>query len=229
MKPQTILTHRWQESGLGMAPFRVMGVVCLPPPSLAAANPSAYNNAMREATSCGVPVGTCQVCGQGIMRNVIIESSDNRRFAVGCDCAIKAGDTKLTTKVKQLENARKREIAAERREALRIKRLEDQRAKNGGLTNWELAEKTRAEAEAADRARKAPIAEMLEPVADLIADGKGGFCDSIANTLRSGDVPYGRGFHLTCDIIAKKYGRAGSKTYDAKYSEISGILEAADN
>ena len=68
---------------------------------------------------------------------------------------------------------------------------------------------------------------MLAPVADLIADGKGGFCDSIANTLRSGETPYGKGWNLTCDIIAKKAGRRGSKAYDAEYERIETILDKA--
>ena len=221
-----VLTHKWERLGY-KAPFRALGMVSLPSPSLAEQNPAAYMNAMREAGRCGVPLGSCDVCGQGIIHNVIVEDADKRKFVVGCDCAGKIGDTRLEKQAKVLDRERQRKLREEKREAARVARLDAQRERNGGLTDSEVYHKRLAAEREAERARIQPIIEMLSPVADLIADGKGGFCDSIAATLRSGQTPYGKGHHLTCDIIAKQVGRRGSKDYDAEYERIETILEQA--
>lgn len=62
-----VLTHLWQEQGLGKAPFRALCIISVPSKSLCEANPEAYNNAWREcsqqARALGVELCSCQSCG----------------------------------------------------------------------------------------------------------------------------------------------------------------------
>lgn len=106
--------HVFEKSGLGRAPFRCVGLVSIPSTSLAGSNPDAYNNAMRSLPS-GIGVGSCGYCGTALMHNFIIESADDRRFVVGCDCVSRTGDAGL---VKQVKRARV-EVALAKRTAAR--------------------------------------------------------------------------------------------------------------
>jgi hypothetical protein len=200
---EQVLTHKWQEAGLGQAPFKVVGAVELPSKSLATANPDAFNNALkmipRELFEVGL--GTCAVCGQGIMINMIIKAADGRRFPVGTDCVRKAGDTKLTTKAKQLENARRREKAAKKREAAREARLQEQRDRNGGKTDQEIRqEKSLAQERKYEAARENAIS-ILTPVAADLADGKGRFRDNVASDLRLAVIPSPRAVEIIGEIL----------------------------
>lgn len=89
------LVHKFEDRGLGKAPFRIMGVWQMPSPSLAEANPSAYNNAMANAPRLKGGIGSCAYCGTGITNHFIIKSDDNQIFAVGSDCVQKTNDGKL--------------------------------------------------------------------------------------------------------------------------------------
>ena len=67
---------------------------------------------------------------------------------------------------------------------------------------------------------------QLLPIALLLNEGKGGFCQSIANDMMElGKVPSGRAFDIVIDILAKKKGRRGSKAYDKENDRIFGILK----
>ena len=61
-----------------------------------------------------------------------------------------------------------------------------------------------------------------------IRDDKGGFRDSVAASMGNGDVPFGRGWDLVCEILAKQEGRKGSAAYDKAYDNIERQLNAAD-
>lgn len=104
--------HAFEKSGNGRAPFHCVGFAAIPSPSLAEKNPSAYQNAMNDLPR-GVGCGTCAHCGTAILNNFIIESSDDNRFVVGCDCVAKTGDAGL---VKEVRTERLR-IVREKREA----------------------------------------------------------------------------------------------------------------
>lgn len=93
--------HVFEKSGLGRAPFYCVGLVSLPSPSLAANNPTAYNNALRDLPR-GLSLGSCAYCGTALMHNFIIKSSDDRRFVVGCDCVSRTGDAGLAKEVKRV-------------------------------------------------------------------------------------------------------------------------------
>lgn len=98
--------HVFEKSGLGRAPFRCVGLVSLPSPSLAASNPTAYNNALRDLPR-DLSLGSCSYCGTCLMNNFIIQSSDSRRFVVGCDCVTRTGDAGLAKEVKRVRVADK--------------------------------------------------------------------------------------------------------------------------
>lgn len=219
--------HLWEAAGLGGAPFKLVGIVSLPSPSLAAANPSAYNAAMADIPK-GFGVGSCAYCGRGLVHNALIESADGKHFSVGCDCVEKVGELGMVDRIGYLrrEAARKeREAAAkaemERRQAAAEAAREAERAANGGWLDWEWDAAHQANEEF-DRAR------MLEPLAAALADGRGGFRDSVAEDLRRGNVPWGRGRNIAVDILAKMKGRSGSKAYEAEADRVEEIFDKAE-
>lgn len=126
--------HVFQKAGLGLAPFRCVGMASIPSPSLAEQNPTAYNNALAMLPR-GIGCGSCQYCGTAIMHNFIIESSDGHRFVVGSDCVAKTGDAGLMQQVKR-ERVR---VKQEKREAARKLRRADLEAL------WAQERKERAE------------------------------------------------------------------------------------
>jgi hypothetical protein len=76
--PNEVGVHVFERAGLGLAPFRV------------------YDFMTITYQACpGAPVqpgGSCDYCGTGIMYACLIQSSDGKRFKVGCDCVNKTGD-----------------------------------------------------------------------------------------------------------------------------------------
>lgn len=67
---------------------------------------------------------------------------------------------------------------------------------------------------------------QLLPIALLLNDGKGGFCQSVANDMiELGKVPMGKCLDIVLDILSKKEGRRGSKAYDKENDRIFGILK----
>lgn len=67
----TVRDHRWELAGLGVAPFKYLGM---------------YENRFDMGGGRSKPGGTCNYCGQGILYCFKVESSDGKRFVVGCDC-----------------------------------------------------------------------------------------------------------------------------------------------
>lgn len=112
--------HPFEKSGNGRAPFRCVGFASIPSSSLAAQNIDAYNNALAMLPK-GIGCGTCCHCGTAIMNNFIIESSDEKRFVVGCDCVAKTGDAGL---VKQVRAERLRVVREKREAGRNMKRAE---------------------------------------------------------------------------------------------------------
>jgi hypothetical protein len=219
--------HVFEAAGLGKAPFRLVGLFSIPPKSLLEANPDAYNNQMRQAPR-DVGVGTCHFCSTAIMANFIIQSHDKKKSAVGCDCVQKTGDKGLVDAVKLAQKKADREKREAINEVNRIQRLQAQREKNGGLTDWEKQEKELKAAQKIREKKLAKVAAILAPLADLLADGRNGFRDSVANDMRQGCVPKGGGRSIMLDILGKLQGRANSKAYDAEFDRVSKILDKAE-
>ena len=216
--------YKLEQLGLGKAPFRMVGFWQMPMPANYADNPAAYNNIMNMAPR-GISIGSCAICGVGIINHYIIESADNQRHAVGCDCVLKINNKKLTTEIKELQRiARQEKKEAERKAKAEAYEAEfqAQKEKNGGLTDYELELKQYKEAkELAD----APKIVLLSGLSAELEDGNNGFCDSVAKSMREGKLPAGRGLTIVCDILAKKAGRANSKAYKARYQEVEEIFE----
>ena len=190
--------HRWTELGLGTAPFRLVGFYSIPSQSLAETNPTAYNNQL-AAMPKGFSIGSCGVCGMPLVNNYLVKSSDNKCFAVGCDCVEKIGESKLLDDVKserlklQREKRRlQREIAAkERREELEAE-LQRQRDNNGGFTDYELQQKKIREEKLAEDARRK---EILQPILSELPDNTE-FWLAIRDSLVKGQRPFGRGMSI---------------------------------
>jgi len=217
--------HVFENAGLGSAPFKFVGVYSIPSPSLAEHNPTAYNNQLRMMPP-GYGCGACSYCGMPIMHNYLINSADGRKFAVGCDCVQKTGDAGLIDAAKAAKRKAEREAREAKREADRKSRLQSERDRNGGLTDWEVKEKRRAEEKAARDKLLEPIKKQLEPFAYYLErfQSSSGFCVSVAMDLRAGKLPKGRGLDILLDILAKASGRRNSKAYEAEYERVSGII-----
>lgn len=219
--------HKFELAGLGKAPFKCVGLAQIPSPSLAEANPDAYNNALRDLPP-DFGCGTCHYCGQAIMNCYLIVSSDGHKFAVGCECVRKTGDAGLTDKTKALKRQADREKKAAARQAAYERELEKQREANGGFTDGELYDAQREDKRRVEERKRERRINILQGLAARMRDGRGGFRDSVAATLAEGGLPFGRGWDLTCEILAKQEGRRGSKAYDAEYEKIEATLEAAE-
>lgn len=73
--------HPFEAVGLGLAPFRYVGME-------EKVGPITLDNGV-QVGSPGQPMGTCDYCGQGIAYCVGVESADGKRFVIGMDCAEK--------------------------------------------------------------------------------------------------------------------------------------------
>lgn len=173
--------------------------------------------------------GTCAHCGTCIRHAYIIRDKNGKEFDVGSECVAKAGlPPKILTAVKAEKNRQAAIKRQEKREADREARLQAQRDKNGGLTDWQLKQKQIDDEIQERKKRLAPIVAELKPYAESIRDGKQGFCDSIAETLERGDLPRGRGLYIMIDILAKSKGRGNSKAYNAEYENLENFFEKID-
>lgn len=103
---------------------------------------------------------------------------------------------------------------------------------DNGRTAALAAELLRPQLEAAAAARKSQAQVLLEAIgASLnawLSGEEGDFKRSIAQGLRSGNVPRGRGLEITLSILAKRAGRAGSKAYNAELDRLLDALEEYD-
>ena len=209
---QEALIHKWEFAGFGKAPFRVVGIAETPSKSMAEHNPHAYNLALRDMPK-GYGIGSCGICGAPLKLNYLIHTADGKKFAVGCECVLKADDGNLTTQMKEEKRRREREKReAKRMDAVRA-REDEERERNGGKTDWEIEEEQRQLAKQRDEQIREEVADILAPIIRILEDGKGGFRDDIARDMRKGSMPFGRGWDLVIEIAAKQSGRKGSKPY----------------
>lgn len=222
-----VLTHPFQKT-IGPGPYKHCGSYDM---GAALAHQQAFGDtasAFRDAPRLVAGMGTCAHCGMAILNIQIIERGDGKRYGVGSDCVLKTNEYKLVSAMKLEKNRIAREKRQKKNEERRISMLAAQRERNGGLTDYELSEKKREEAKAAAAEARKPIAALLSPLADALADGRGGFCDSIARQMREGFVPKGGAFDITLDILSKLAGRANSKAYAAERERVYAILQEAE-
>lgn len=204
---------------LGTAPYRFVGIWSAPSKALQEANPSAYNNAMTgRPKACRF---SCDHCGTGIEHHCLIVDANGERFAVGSSCIAKLHDTELLEAVeiakRKAAKVKRKAIADQKRankQAAYEAELEAQRAKNDGLTDWELQQKERAKAL---EAKRDAVAVIAEPILTSLRNAGGDFCADISCQILDGHFPSNRAATIVIEIIAKQSGRKGSKAYNAAY------------
>jgi hypothetical protein len=206
--------HKFTEAGLGSAPFKYLGCG----EEVYRAHPDAPVQ----------PGASCDYCGTGIRHVFYIRSADGRRSKIGSECINKAGDRGLISRAKAALNARRRAAAQAKRQAAWDAEHQAQRDRNGGLTDYEVKEAAWAAERAAKAAAKAPIIELLTPIAEDLEDGRGGFCDSVARDLRRGDLPSPNGCAIVAEILGKAAGRRNSAAYKAEEARVSAVLAEAE-
>ncbi len=131
--------HPFQVAGLGLAPFRYVGVVY---------QDIAYGQAVvgkREMGNPGIlmttkPGGTCAYCGAYILNMFNVKSADGKVFHVGSDCILKTygADHPIARKVRKAtsERAKAQRLAhkgAQVAAAAELLQREDARAVLGAL------------------------------------------------------------------------------------------------
>ena len=90
--------HPFEKSGLGKAPFRLVGHGTRIGP-IRIPNPDGTTT---EIGSPGQPMGSCKHCGMGIADCYVIRSSDGKEFEVGSSCVLKTDDPGLKKEVKRI-------------------------------------------------------------------------------------------------------------------------------
>lgn len=225
--------HPFEISGDRVGPFRLVAVISTPSRTLAAHNPDAYNNALRQCHADSLPykvvLHQCSHCGQGLTHNAVIRDSRGHHFVVGLDCAAKVGDVSLG-------DSAKIELARIRREAARKKREEKNNADRlkwldtvciTGETNRDRLAREQDEWNArldSKRVNQKLCIDLLGPVAVAIRDGKGGFRDSVSSSILRGELPTGRARHLVAEIYGKQHGRRNSAAYAGAFSEVETLF-----
>ena len=112
--------HKFEEAGLGKAPFRIVGFSEEKGPKTI----SSKGGVIIQVGSPGQPMGVCDYCGTAIVNCFHIRSTDDRTFIVGSECVYKTDDKGLTITVRREVNRRKREARHES-EAKRIAQVEN--------------------------------------------------------------------------------------------------------
>lgn len=202
------MTHAFERAGLGLAPFRYVGM---------------HEKVYVAYTGAPVqPAGTCEYCGNGIRYCCQIRSADGKEFVVGTDCVWKVNAENNVANVQAMESDTKklaREKRQARAQAKREKRqaeyqakLQEQRDRNGGKTDWELqADAERAEQEAA----RAMHTEANRWLIDVLKGQPGSFCYEVVRDLQNNPLSNfsERCRSIMADIYAKSFGRRNSKAY----------------
>lgn len=223
--------HPFELAGLGTGPYHFIGMVSIPNPSLAEANPEAYNNALRDLPRDLVGgCGMCANCGMSIMNICIVRDGQGRRYGIGSDCVMKTGDRYLGDAAKV---AIARHQRNQRRERAELSRAEQHKIWlaticETGETNAVRVEREHAEREATQKAlqeQRMAQARKFYFLLPYLTGPEGGFCESIASGIQNGRAPTGRAVEICADIYAKAHGRRGSKGYDAAMDECGKLTE----
>ncbi|MFT6903899.1 MAG: hypothetical protein ACJAS1_000544 [Oleiphilaceae bacterium] len=216
-----VLAHIWQNEGLGLAPFRNVSLWVAPNKSLLETYPCSYNNAMAAKPKCCH--FSCDHCGMPITHHYIIKSADNKLFCVGSECVAKTGNAKLISEAKARKNKHNRENAAAKREAKREEQrlayeaeMEAERARNDGLTDYEV-EQANIKQERDNYLGK--IADIALPVVSVLENQSGQFAHDMARSISKGGELSPNCKRIVSEILTKQFGRANSKAYNANYDD----------
>ena len=205
----------------GEAPFRFIGVWSAPSRSLLEQNPSAYNLQM-QAKPKFCHFG-CDHCGTAIEHHYVLRDAKGDKYCVGSSCIAKVSNVVNLSDAEAAERQRQRDLRRARAEAKREQqrlaheaKLDAQRERNGGLTDNELAmQKMEQEREQQRIANE----QKYDYFISGLSEAYGYFAKDVAQGLREGRQPSGRGVTIMLEIIAKNAGRRGSKAYEAAFTE----------
>lgn len=129
-KTEIVANCRFERAGMGLAPFTLRGVE----EKVYIACPGATPQA----------AGTCDFCGTGIRYVFHIESSDGKKWGVGCDCVRHTQDAGLIRRA----TSEQRLIDRRNRHAREDRKIED-------LKNWFYARAEKAKSIPSPNARRA--------------------------------------------------------------------------
>ena len=211
----------------GEAPFRFIGVWSAPSRSLLEQNPSAYNLQM-QAKPKFCHFG-CDHCGTAIEHHYVLRDAKGDKYCVGSSFIAKVGNGVNLSDAEAAERQRQRDLRRARAEAKREQqrlaheaKLDAQRQRNGGLTDNELAmQKIEQEREQQRIANE----QKYDYFISGLSEAYGYFAKDVAQGLREGRQPSGRGVTIMLEIIAKNAGRRGSKAYEAAFTEAEAMWE----
>lgn len=178
------MTNTNTATGLDLRDARVIGFFSLPSPSLAEANPSAYNAAM-----AGVPsgAGSCSHCGTGILHHVVIRHADGSRAFIGTSCAEKVGCERVRRCVR--EHVTEDQLAERERKAA-VRRAEDEAL----MARVAVERDTRY--------------ELLKDIIDPLRAKETDFHTSLANQLIDGPLSWRQAEYAAKAVV----GRCTKKT-----------------
>ncbi|UKA04746.1 hypothetical protein [Photobacterium damselae] len=218
---------------MGHGKYRLIGIWSSPSKSALETNPMGYNETMAERPKCCHMV--CDHCGTGIMHHFILEDENKEQFSVGSSCIEKLGQYDLVTAAQKMEKERQRKLRLERAEKKRAEKeakyeyeIEEQRKKNGGLTDYEVLLEERNQREL-DNEKK--YVELSTPIVALLEKAGGDFCNNMADTLRKGSVPSGGAKRIVIEVITKQYtgARKNSKAYNTALPEMKSLFELVES
>jgi hypothetical protein len=206
--------HPFEMSGLGLAPFRFVGIWTQPTINEESSNIEAYNIDMKNRPECCQFM--CDHCGTAIMVHCIIENSAGKRYAVGQDCIRKNDAEGCADEALIAVKQRERDIRREKREAKRIRDHEnwlDTVCNDQGETNRERRDREFAEEQQAKKDHNNKVMDKWGFLIDALRNS-GDFGRNLAASIEEGGEPFGRGVNIAVEIYAKQFGRKNSKAYN---------------
>lgn len=208
--------HPFEAAGLGRAPFRFVRL---------------FEATHETHPGHHVAGGTCDFCGTAIKHCCEVASADGNTFVVGRDCVRKVGreDSRLVDDMERSVRAKaiaKGEAKAAGRRAAWEAEKAAERARNGGLTDLELAERETAHRHAKAANENAWLVDALKTA------NRSDFVAGMIGTLSREPLAHlsDRAINILRDIYAKTVGgRRNSKAYNAAVEAFDDKLEESDN
>jgi len=191
--------HPFEKAGMGVGPYRFLGIVEMPNPGEDSARNFACGNPYAEVHAAGLKAGagTCCCCGMAITVICIVADAKGDKWGVGSDCVLKTEDDRIERSARLAISKRRNIMAARRVEAKREQRRQawlDQPCPSSralpGETNRQFNEREQAERKAAEANRAAARAARAEQFKDVLAvlNYGGSFLVAMADALTNGPL-----------------------------------------
>ncbi|MEZ9709182.1 hypothetical protein AB4254_10935 [Vibrio breoganii] len=187
--------HTFEQSGLGLAPFKIV--------SKSEGNGAFY----------------CEHCGTMLKNRFFVKSSDGKVSVVGVDCLKKTDDVGLLEGVKRIQKAIRAEKRMQAQEDKSAKCLQRQRDLFGGKTHEEVRLEYLANIESVETQLELAVEES-----DLYLElNKSDFGYSMLGKLSSEGAISDNMKRICIEILAKQRSssRKNSKKYNAAYESAS--------